>query len=73
MHLSLKLSALKQISKENMPIILDEAFAYYDDERLKNILLYLEKQENQKIIFTCTKRENQILDNLNINYNMIKL
>ena len=73
MHLSLRLSALKQISKENIPIILDEAFAYYVDERLKNILLYLEKQENQIIIFTCTKRESQILDNLNIRYNEIKL
>ena len=29
------------ISFEKMPIILDEAFAYYDNERLKNILLYL--------------------------------
>ena len=73
MYLSLRLSALKQISKENIPIILDEAFAYYDDERLKNILLYLENLENQIIIFTCTKRESQILENLNINYNIIKL
>ena len=73
MYLSLRLSALKQISKENIPIILDEAFAYYDEERLKNILLYLEKQENQIIIFTCTKREEEILNNLNINYNKIIL
>lgn len=73
MYLSLRLSALKQITKENIPIILDEAFAYYDDERLKNILLYLNEIENQIIIFTCTKRESQILDNLNIRYNEIKL
>jgi len=73
MHLSLRLSALKQVSKENIPIILDESFAYYDDQRLENILLFLEKQDNQKIIFTCTKREEKILNNLNIKYNMIKL
>ena len=41
MYLSLRLSALDEISKEKMPIILDEAFAYFDNERLKNILLYL--------------------------------
>ena len=29
------------LSEEKMPIILDEAFAYYDDNRLENILKYL--------------------------------
>ena len=74
MYLSLRLSALKEISKENMPIILDEAFAYYDDERLENILNYLINNfENQIIIFTCTQRESQILEKLNIKYNMVKI
>ena len=74
MYLSLRLSALKEISKENMPIILDEAFAYYDDERLENILNYLLNNfENQIIIFTCTQRESQILEKLNIKYNMVKI
>lgn len=73
MYLSLRLSALKQISEENVPIILDEAFAYYDEKRLENILEFLSKIGNQIIIFTCTKREEEILNKLNINYNMIKL
>ena len=66
---------INEISKETMPIILDESFAYYDDERLSNILKYLNEEynNNQIIIFTCTNREKEILDKLNINYNKINL
>ncbi len=75
MYLSLRLSALNEISDENMPIILDEAFAYFDNDRLTNILRYIENnfKENQIIIFTCSDREKNALDNLNIDYNLIKL
>lgn len=75
LYLSLRLATIKEISKENMPVILDEAFAYYDEERLKNILNYLanEYREKQIIIFTCTDREKEILTNLNVNYNLIQL
>ena len=75
LYLSLRLSIAKELSSESMPIILDEAFAYYDDERLNNILNYIntEFQNNQVIIFTCTNREKEILNSLNINYNYIKL
>lgn len=75
LYLSLRLATIKEISKENMPIILDEAFAYYDEERLENILKYLEKEYNQKqiIIFTCTQREKEILEKLQINYNLVQL
>ena len=50
---------VKELCKESMPIILDEAFAYYDEERLENILKYLDTEckDNQIIIFTCTNRE----------------
>lgn len=75
MYLSLRLSALNEISDENMPIILDEAFAYFDNDRLSSILKYINNnfKENQVIIFTCSDREKNILDNLNIDYNLIKL
>lgn len=75
LYLSLRLATIKEISKENMPVILDEAFAYYDEERLENILNYLanEYKEKQIIIFTCTDREKEILTKLNVNYNLIQL
>ena len=75
LYLSLRLAMLDEISNEKVPIILDEAFAYYDNERLKNILLYLvnEFNDRQIIIFTCTDREKNILNQENVNYNFIEI
>ena len=75
LYLSLRLSMVDDLSKEKMPIILDEAFAYYDDLRLENILKFLSTQlkDHQLIIFTCTKREEKILNNLSIPYNLVEL
>ena len=62
LYLSLRLSMAEEISEEKMPVILDEAFAYFDDYRLENALKFLveELEENQIILFTCTKREEEI-------------
>ena len=70
LYLSLRLSMIEDLSNENMPIILDEAFAYYDNERLKNILLFLQEKTNnhQVLIFSCTNREKE-----KIKYNIIEL
>ena len=75
MYLSLRLSALNEISGETLPIILDEAFAYFDDDRLANVLKYFKAnfEESQIILFTCSKREIDILEKLNIEYNVINL
>lgn len=75
LYLSLRLSMVDTISEEKMPIILDEAFAYYDNERLKNILKYLFEKytDRQIIIFTCTNREKNILNDLNLRYNLIEI
>jgi len=72
LYLSLRLAMVEELSNEKMPIILDEAFAYYDEERLKNILIYIAERfkEHQVIILTCTNREKEILDNLNISYGL---
>lgn len=75
LYLSLRLSMIDEISNEKMPIILDEAFAYFDDERLKNCLMFLaeKSKEHQIIILTCSNREKQILDSINIKYNLVEL
>ena len=75
MFLSLRLSTLDEISKENIPIILDESFAYFDNKRLKNVLFYLQdtNYDKQIIIFTCTNREIMALNELKIEYNLITL
>lgn len=75
LYLALRLASIEEITEETMPIILDEAFAYYDNERLKNILEYMSKEykNRQIIIFTCTNREKSILNSLEINYNLVTL
>lgn len=73
-YLALRLSAAKEISEEKMPIILDESFSYYDNERIQEILKYLANQENRQIlIFSCSERESEILEKEKINYNKIVL
>ena len=75
MYLSLRLSTIDEISNESIPIILDETFAYFDNTRLANILKFIDEKfkNNQIIIFTCSNREQQALEQLNISYNLITL
>lgn len=72
-YLALRLSMINELSKEKMPIILDEAFAYFDDDRLANTLEFLSNVDNQVIILTCTNREQEILDKQGIKFNYIKI
>lgn len=75
LYLSLRLSAVGEVSNEVLPIMLDEAFAYFDNERLRNVLEYLAKEysDHQILIFTCSNREEAILDALDIEYNYIEV
>ena len=75
LYLSLRLAMVEELSNEKMPIILDEVFAYYDTERLKNILKYIYDRfkRHQIIIFTCTNREREIFKELNIDFNLIEI
>lgn len=58
-----------------MPIILDETFAYFDTERLEHVLEFLNKEykDRQILILTCTNREIESLEKLQIEYNKIAL
>ena len=75
LYLSLRLSMVDELSEEKIPILLDEAFAFYDNSRLENILKYLNEnyKNRQIIIFTCTDREKNILNKNNILFNYIEL
>ncbi len=75
LYLSLRISSINELTKENMPIILDETFAYFDNERLGKVLEFLNKEykDRQILILTCTNRENEILNKMNIEYNKIEL
>lgn len=73
LYLALRLSMVSEISEEKLPIILDESFAYFDDDRMKNVMQFIvENYKNRQIILlTCTKREEQCLEMLGVNYNKI--
>lgn len=72
-YLGFRLAIANKTAK--LPLILDEAFAFYDNERLENILKIFaeEYSERQIIILTCSDREKEILDNLNAKYNLINM
>lgn len=73
LYLSLRLALVEDLSEEKMPIILDEPFAYYDTDRLKNILKYIAERfwDHQVMIFTCTHREKDVLEELGLTFNFI--
>ena len=75
MYLSLRLAVAREITNERMPIILDEPFVYYDNERLENTLLYLTEtyKQEQLILFTCGNREKNILEKNNIPFKLIEI
>ena len=75
LYLALRLSMIDELATEKMPIMLDETFAYFDDTRMEKVLEYLVKNLNkhQAIIFTCSNREIEILNKLNIKYNNVEL
>jgi uncharacterized protein YhaN len=75
MYFSLRISSIDSISKEKMPIILDESFVYFDNNRLNNVLKFISKQNlgRQTIIFTCSEREIETLKKLKLQYNLITL
>ncbi len=58
-YFSLRMALVKLIG-EGMPVVLDDAFALYDDERLENALSYLKTIENQILIFSCQSRESEM-------------
>ena len=62
--------------EEPVPLIFDDAFALYDDHRLAKTLSYLYNFSNEKrqvFIFTCHKREQQVIEQLHIPYGIISL
>ena len=72
-YFSLRVSIALMISEEKFPIILDESFVYFDDNRLGSILNYLYGLDNQIIILSSNKREKNLLDFGNYEYNFIQL
>ena len=60
-YFALRMAAVDMLYEEPLPVIFDDAFACYDEKRLKSTLKWLSEQQRQVIIFTCQKREQEIV------------
>lgn len=74
-YMSLRLCAAEFLYKDTcFPMIIDEAFAMYDNPRLAQILKYLNSnRKGQTFIFSCQNREKLVLEKLGIPFNLIRL
>jgi uncharacterized protein YhaN len=63
LYLSLRMAIIELIfNDEECPLILDDALTQYDDKRRREAILLLSyKHSKQLIIFTCQKKEEEIL------------
>ena len=75
-YLAVRLAAAKLVQNgpDTMPLIFDDSFTLYDDERLKTALKWLAgAYRNQIIIFTCHQREAQLLTANQIPYQLVRI
>lgn len=75
-YLALRLAAAKllQGSGSGFPLIFDDSFTQYDDERLKTALEWLSSAYGgQIIIFTCHRREAQMLRARQVEFQLIEM
>lgn len=59
--------------EEPMPLLFDDAFVFFDDQRLERLLGYLGELHRQVLLFTSHKREMRLLEKLEIPYGKILL
>lgn len=75
-YLALRLAAAKLIQPEGdyMPLIFDDSFVLYDEDRLHTALKWLKKAyPGQIIIFTCHQREAQMMTADQIAYHLVTM
>ena len=65
LYLALRLAVSEELTPE-APLVLDDAFVRFDDDRLKEALNILNQsgKDKQVILFTCQSREQKILEEL---------
>lgn len=59
--------------EEELPVLLDETFAMYDDKRLCEALEWLYRNKAQIILMTCTRREIEALERLGIPFHKVNM
>lgn len=73
-YFALRMAAAEILCKEEeLPVFLDDTFAMYDEKRLQQALIWLARQKKQVLLFTCHKREVEILKQTGIPYHLVQL
>ena len=61
-------------AEARLPLIFDDSFAMYDEQRLASALRYItEIHHGQILLFTCHTREQRILENEDVKFNLIEM
>jgi len=65
LYLALRLAVAEELTPD-APLVLDDAFVRFDDDRLKETLTLLKQsgEEKQVLLFTCQSRERKIMEEL---------
>lgn len=72
-YFAIRMAATKILHEEECPVILDDAFGYYDDRRLAQTFRWLKDSKRQVIIFSCQKREMEMLEKMGCAYHKVML
>ena len=69
-YFAMRLGMLDSLNQKSAPLLLDDAFVSYDDERLNHVLTVLDTMQNERqiLLFSCQSREAATLDALRITY-----
>lgn len=75
LYFSIRFGIINSVTDKSLPLILDDAFIQYDDSRLLNMLSLLKEisKERQIILFSCQRREQEMLETLGARFNLITL
>ncbi len=69
-YFSLRIAASEILCEEPMPLLLDDVFAMYDEERLGQTLAWLANRKGQTLLFTCHRREAQLAEKLGLPFHL---
>ena len=72
-YFALRMAAAEIFCTEDMPILLDDVFVMYDEDRLSSALTWLASNKHQVIIFTCNTRESELAQRLALRVNNINM
>lgn len=72
-YLALRLAVADLLlGKDEVPLLLDDSFALYDENRVRHALEKI-SQKKQILVFTCHRREQELLKDMGLPYHLVDL